>query len=160
MSKKRSKIILLFLAILIVILLISLVVIFTTREKIEITGNIANINLNSCEKITVSYLNYTKTLDDEITREFLNQLSNYDYPVIKGYALVVSDEFKIDFQNGIIINFGQSGTDAEVSLNGNSIIITKLPENILNTIRDIFNQHNYETNEINVKLKKNLIDIG
>ena len=82
MSKKRSKIILLFLAILIVILLISLVVIFTTREKIEITGNIANINLNSCEKITVSYLNYTKTLDDEITREFLNQLSNYDYPVI------------------------------------------------------------------------------
>ena len=60
MSKKKSKS-LLFFIILIIIFLIILVTIFTTRKKIKITGNIANIHLDNSEKITVSNLNDTTT---------------------------------------------------------------------------------------------------
>lgn len=153
MSKKKSKS-LLFFIILIIIFLIILVTIFTTRKKIKITGNIANINLDNCEKITVSYLDDTKTLDDEIAKKLLNLLNDYDYPIINEYGLIISSDFKIDFQNGIIFNFGQFGTEVEVFLDDNSIIITELPYDILNYIRKIFNQNNNEKNEI---LNQNLL---
>lgn len=67
------------------------------------------------------------------------------------HGLIVSSDFQIDFNNGIIFNFGQYGSEIKVFENGKEIMVSELPQEILNLIRSEFNRvYNYDEQDENL----------
>lgn len=117
------------------------------------------IDFSNVDKITVSYLSENKQLTDAEKTQLISNLQMLNYPIIYEQQLIVSTDYKIDFNNGIYFTFGQYGTEVDIYENNKRRFTTKLPDNILNYIKMIFgntddqtNTNNmYNTNQVNVR---------
>ena len=159
MKRNSIKVIL----IVIIILISSIIsVIFISKNSmnnfIKQNDDSIIIDFSNVDKITVSYLSENKQLTDAENTQLISNLQMLNYPIIYEQQLIVSTDYKIDFNNGIYFTFGQYGTEVDIYENNKRRFTTELPDNILNYIKKIFgnaddptitnNTHN--TNQINI----------
>lgn len=107
------------------------------------------IDFSNVDKITVSYLSENKQLTDAEKTQLISNLQMLNYPIIYEQQLIVSTDYKIDFNNGIYFTFGQYGTEVDIYENNKRRFTTKLPDNILNYIKMIFGNTDDQTNTNN-----------
>lgn len=86
----------------------------------------------------------------------INNLQIVDYHIIHELQLIVSTDYKIDFNNGIYFTFGQYGTEVDIYENNKRRCTIELPDNILNYIRRMLGNvddqiNNNNINQVNVK---------
>ena len=165
MIKNDKKYLKMFVVIFIIIIIIAIItgVIFinknSTNNFIRQNDDSIIIDFSKVDKITVSYLSDDKQLTDADKTQLISDLQMLNYPIIHEQQLIVSTDYKIDFNNGIYFTFGQYGTEVDIYENNKRRYTTELPDNILNYIRRIFgnvddqtNTNNmYNTNQVNVK---------
>ena len=107
------------------------------------------IDFSNVDKITVSYLSENKQLTNAEKTQLISNLQMLNYPIIYEQQLIVSTDYKIDFNNGIYFTFGQYGTEVDIYENNKRRFTTKLPDNILNYIKMIFGNTDDQTNTNN-----------
>ena len=107
------------------------------------------IDFSNVDKITVSYLSENKQLTDAEKTQLISNLQMLNYPIIYEQQLIVSTDYKIDFNNGIYFTFGQYGTEVDIYENNKRRFTTELPDNILNYIKMIFGNTDDQTNTNN-----------
>lgn len=159
MKKNSTKVILIIIIIILIASIIS--VIFISKNPINnfIKQNDDSIiiDFSKVDKITVSYLFDDKQLTDAEKTSLINNLQMINYPIIHEQQLIVSTDYKIDFNNGIYFTFGQYGTEVDIYESNKRRFTIELPDNILNYIRRMFgnaeDQTNnmYNTNQVDVK---------
>lgn len=108
------------------------------------------IDFSNVDKITVSYLSENKQLTDAEKTQLISNLQMLNYPIIYEQQLIVSTDYKIDFNNGIYFTFGQYGTEVDIYENNKRRFTTELPDNILNYIKRIFGNADDPTNTNNI----------
>ena len=108
------------------------------------------IDFSNVDKITVSYLSENKQLTDAENTQLISNLQMLNYPIIYEQQLIVSTDYKIDFNNGIYFTFGQYGTEVDIYENNKRRFTTELPDNILNYIKRIFGNADDPTNTNNI----------
>ena len=108
------------------------------------------IDFSNVDKITVSYLSENKQLTNAEKTQLISNLQMLNYPIIYEQQLIVSTDYKIDFNNGIYFTFGQYGTEVDIYDNNKRRFTTELPDNILNYIKRIFGNADDPTNTNNI----------
>lgn len=108
------------------------------------------IDFSNVDKITVSYLSENKQLTNAENTQLISNLQMLNYPIIYEQQLIVSTDYKIDFNNGIYFTFGQYGTEVDIYENNKRRFTTELPDNILNYIKRIFGNADDPTNTNNI----------
>ncbi len=151
MKRNSIKVIL----IVIIILLASIIsVIFISKNSmnnfIKQNDDSIIIDFSNVDKITVSYLSENKQLTNAENTQLISNLQMLNYPIIYEQQLIVSTDYKIDFNNGIYFTFGQYGTEVDIYENNKRRFTTELPDNILNYIKRIFGNADDPTNTNNI----------
>lgn len=156
---KNSKMIIIILIVFVIAVIISVILInkpSTSTNSSYIKQNNDNIiiDLSKSKKISVSYLSNNKDLTDTEKSQLLNNLQVLNFPIIKEQQLIVSTDYKIDFNNGIYFTFGQYGAEVDIYENNQKKFTTELSNDILNNIRKMFdnveNQNENQTNELHI----------
>ena len=161
MKKKRTNVILILIIIILILIASISSVIFINKNSrnyfLKQNGDSITIDFSKVDKITVSYLSDDRQLTDAEKTQLINNLQMVDYHIIHEQQLIVSTDYKIDFNNGISFTFGQYGTEVDIYENNKRKCTIELPDNILNYIRKMFgnvdDQTNnlFNTNQVNVK---------
>ena len=156
MIKKKSIV---FFIISIILLVIGTIIITNSLNKSQ-NEDKYSIDFKTTKKITISYMSNSKELSNIEKDNLLLELKEMDYKVINEPGLIVSTDYKIDFNNGLYFVFGNYGTEVDVYENNQRKFTTKLPNDILNNIRRMFgkvenqddiNDNKLNGNQINVK---------
>ena len=113
------------------------------------------INLDTVKKVTISYMSDSKVLSNDEKDNLVSKLKKVEYPVVNEPGLVISSEYKVDFNNGIYFTFGE---DVEIKVYEYNIkkFTSKLSDDILDTIRNKFNPNDY-SNDDNKNLMVNVL---
>ena len=155
----KKYLILLIIIISIILLVIGTIIITNSLNKSQ-NEDKYSIDFKTTKKITISYMSNSKELSDIEKDNLLLELKEMDYKVINEPGLIVSTDYKIDFNNGLYFVFGNYGTEVDVYENNQRKFTTKLPNDILNNIRRMFgkvenqddiNDNKLNGNQINVK---------
>ena len=155
----KKYLILLIIIISIILLVIGTIIITNSLNKSQ-NENKYSIDFKTKKKITISYMSNSKELSNIEKDNLLLELKEMDYKVINEPGLIVSTDYKIDFNNGLYFVFGNYGTEVDVYENNQRKFTTKLPNDILNNIRRMFgkvenqddiNDNKLNGNQINVK---------
>ena len=155
----KKYLILLIIIISIILLVIGTIIITNSLNKSQ-NEDKYSIDFKTTKKITISYMSNSKELSNIEKDNLLLELKEMDYKVINEPGLIVSTEYKIDFNNGLYFVFGNYGTEVDVYENNQRKFTTKLPNDILNNIRRMFgkvenqddiNDNKLNGNQINVK---------
>ena len=157
--KMKKYLILLIIIISIILLVIGTIIITNSLNKSQ-NEDKYSIDFKTTKKITISYMSNSKELSNIEKDNLLLELKEMDYKVINEPGLIVSTDYKIDFNNGLYFVFGNYGTEVDVYENNQRKFTTKLPNDILNNIRRMFgkvenqddiNDNKLNGNQINVK---------
>ncbi len=148
MSRKLFLIIIIFI-IIIIALFISKILFQNQNNIITRNDSFALVNLDNIHSISISYLSKTKNLTDEQKNFFVQTLKNFKYPYINEELLIVSNDYKIDFHNGIYFTFGNFGTEVDVFEKNEKIFTTQVSAEFLNYIRNLFDNPSDTTNNTN-----------
>lgn len=108
----------------------------------------ALINLDNVNSISVSYLSKTKDFTDEQKTFLLQSLKDFKYSYVDEELLIVSTDYKIDFHNGIYFTFGNFGSEVDVFEKNEKIFTTQISAEVLNYIRNLFDNPS-DTHNIN-----------
>lgn len=155
----KKYLILLIIIISIILLVIGTIIITNSLNKSQ-NEDKYSIDFKTTKKITISYMSNSKELSNIEKDNLLLELKEMDYKVINEPGLIVSTDYKIDFNNGLYFVFGNYGTEVDVYENNQRKFKTKLPNDILNNIRRMFgkvekqddiNDNKLNGNQINVK---------
>ena len=155
----KKYLILLIIIISIILLVIGTIIITNSLNKSQ-NEDKYSIDFKTTKKITISYMSNSKELSNIKKDNLLLELKEMDYKVINEPGLIVSTDYKIDFNNGLYFVFGNYGTEVDVYENNQRKFTTKLPNDILNNIRRMFgkvenqddiNDNKLNGNQINVK---------
>ena len=155
----KKYLILLIIIISIILLVIGTIIITNSLNKSQ-NEDKYSIDFKTTKKITISYMSNSKELSNIEKDNLLLELKEMDYKVINEPGLIVSTDYKIDFNNGLYFVFGDYGTEVDVYENNQRKFTTKLPNDILNNIRRMFgkvenqddiNDNKLNGNQINVK---------
>ena len=155
----KKYLILLIIIISIILLVIGTIIITNSLNKSQ-NEDKYSIDFKTTKKITISYMSNSKELSNIEKDNLLLELKEMDYKVINEPGLIVSTDYKIDFNNGLYFVFGNYGTEVDVYENNQRKFTTKLPNDILNNIRRMFgkvenqddiNDNKLNDNQINVK---------
>ncbi|SRR5699024_5178102 len=155
----KKYLILLIIIISIILLVIGTIIITNSLNKSQ-NEDKYSIDFKTTKKITISYMSNSKELSNIEKDNLLLELKEMDYKVINEPGLIVSTDYKIDFNNGLYFVFGNYGTEVDVYENNQRKFTTKLPNDILNNIRRMFgkvenqddiNDNKLNGNQINVK---------
>ena len=155
----KKYLILIIIIISIILLVIGTIIITNSLNKSQ-NEDKYSIDFKTTKKITISYMSNSKELSNIEKDNLLLELKEMDYKVINEPGLIVSTDYKIDFNNGLYFVFGNYGTELDVYENNQSKFTTMLPNDILNNIRRMFgkvenqddiNDNKLNGNQINVK---------
>ena len=155
----KKYLILLIIIISIILLVIGTIIITNSLNKSQ-NEDKYSIDFKTTKKITISYMSNSKELSNIEKDNLLLELKEMDYKVINEPGLIVSTDYKIDFNNGLYFVFGNYGTEVDVYENNQRKFTTKLPNDILNNIRRMFgkvenqddiNDNKLNGNQINIK---------
>ena len=155
----KKYLILLIIIISIILLVIGTIIITNSLNKSQ-NEDKYSIDFKTTKKIKISYMSNSKELSNIEKDNLLLELKEMDYKVINEPGLIVSTDYKIDFNNGLYFVFGNYGTEVDVYENNQRKFTTKLPNDILNNIRRMFgkvenqddiNDNKLNGNQINVK---------
>lgn len=137
-------------------------------NKSKYNGNIITANnkgeysvdFNTVKKITISYMSNNKELSNVEKDNMLSKLSKINYKVVNEPALIVSTDYKIDFNNGIYFSFGNYGNEIDVYENNLKKFTTQLPKEILDSVRNKFNMDYKNNLEDENLMNKNQVEIN
>lgn len=148
MYKKIFFLLISFFIIISISLLIGQILLQNKNNIIIKNNTFALIDLDNANSISVSYLSQTKDFTNEQKSFLLQSLKDFQYSYIDEELLIVSTDYKIDFHNGIYFTFGNFGTEVDVFEKNKKIFTTHLSAEILNYIRNLFDNHT-DTNNTN-----------
>ena len=101
-----------------------------------------------------------KELSNVEKDNMLSKLSKINYKVVNEPALIVSTDYKIDFNNGIYFSFGNYGNEIDVYENNLKKFTTQLPKEILDSVRNKFNMDYKNNLEDENLMNKNQVEIN
>lgn len=129
-----------------IVAIASIALLFGKQSSIVKNDTFAQLKLDKINNITISYLDNSKKLSNEQKDKILELLVDLKYNYINEELLMVCPIYKIDFNNGIYFTFGNYGTHVDIFENNEKEFTTDLPIEILDYIRNLFNN---ETNKYN-----------
>ena len=143
----------------IIILVVGIMIGKEIVNKSKYNGNIITANnkgeysvdFNTVKKITISYMSNNKELSNVEKDNMLSKLSKINYKVVNEPALIVSTDYKIDFNNG---------NEIDVYENNLKKFTTQLPKEILDSVRNKFNMDYKNNLEDENLMNKNQVEIN